>query len=521
MGVAAVLVSAGLYALAFPPFDHEWAAWIALVPWLLVLRVETPASAARFGCLFGYAFGWATMWALAEAGARYFQAPMAVAVTGVGLYYLAIAGVPCAVFAVASTFALRSRSATVRVLVVPGLWVAAEFVRGRVFLQPWALFGYSQHEHIEILQVATMTGVYGVSCLLVLANSAIAELVARAGRMRSEGHAIPAALLGLLLVAACWIGGRVALQDAERPAAAALETVAIVQSNISPSVRWTPAYVSAQIRAHLAATETLPKSPGPALIVWPESSVPRYLETDPTLAATIAETARRHHADILFGIPRMDGDRSYNSVRLITSAGRNGGYYDKQRLVPLAEERPTLFTGDADGDAGDGPESFTPGAPTPPLPSFVRLGVSVCHEIIHPDIVDEAVRRGAELLVNVANDGWVGSLSRGAGEQHLTMAIFRAIETRRFLVRAAITGVSAVIDPYGRMIVRIPAWQADVATASVRGETMLTWYVQHGDVFALACLALEAVVLAWAILAVGRRPDHVAAPAAVPQPLAR
>jgi apolipoprotein N-acyltransferase len=353
--------------------------------------------------------------------------------------------------------------------------------------------------------------VYGVSFLLVGANLAVAEalhrLTSAAGVVRAA-RVLPVAFVAIVT---CWLlGTRSIVANDARTDAAPSRPVAVVQTNIAPALRWTRAYVNAQIAAHLRESDRIPESAAPALIVWPESAIPRYLESEPTLERLIGGIARRHHADLLFGVPRYEDGRSFNSVRLIRSDGRLGGYYDKQRLVPLAEEKPTIFSRGT--QSADEPESFVPGTGSAVLPGFVPLGVSVCHEIIHPDLVDAAAGRGAELLVNVANDGWVGQLSVGAAEQHLTMAVFRAIETRRFLVRAAITGVSAVIDPYGRITSALPAGEAGVLVTPVRPETRITWYVRLGDVFAVACAGFglfACLILTW------RSPVRLEAPAAV------
>jgi apolipoprotein N-acyltransferase len=495
MRIAGVLLSALLYALAFPPMGWSALAWLALVPLLLVVRDQSPRSAFYFGCLFGYAFGWSTMWALAEAAARYFELPLAAGIAGVGLYYFTIAGIPCGVFCLGAHTVLRTRTFSTSLWAIPAMWVGAELVRGRLFMQPWALFGYSQHDEVALLQVATWTGVYGVSFVLAMANVGLAEAAHSLRRGPSMWSPLRLLLAPAGVVAAVYVGGTAAMRMDHGPQGNP-RRVAIVQTNIAPSLRWTRSYINSQIAAHLRATNDVASSAHPDLIVWPESAVPRYLETEPGLSEVIRRTARQHGADLLFGVPRYQDGQSFNSVRLITAAGHDGGHYDKQRLVPLAEERPTLFSG---GPAED-PESFVPGKASPVLESFARLGISVCHEIIHPDLVDDAVRQGAELLINVANDGWVGNLSTGAAEQHLSMAVFRAIETRRFLVRAAITGVSAVIDPYGRMVGSVPAGEAGVLVASVRGRTAITFYTRFGDVFASLCLAAGLTFLAAQLL---------------------
>src|SRR5262249_35050334 len=195
-------------------------------------------------------------------------------------------------------------------------------------------------------------------------------------------------------------------------------------------------------------------------------------------------------ADLLFGGPRYADGRVYNSARLVTADGRNGGAYDKQRLVLFAEEKP--LRGPSATAPEESPEQFSPGTrPTVPR-RFAPLGVSICHEIVHGDLTARSVREGAELLVNLANDGWLDAGYDAARDQHLAMATFRAVETRRDLVRAATSGPSAVIDAYGRVVAAIPADQEGMLVVKVLPRRSLTPYVQLGDAFAVGCLLLAA-----------------------------
>src|SRR5437870_103764 len=191
--------------------------------------------------------------------------------------------------------------------------------------------------------------------------------------------------------------------------------------------------------------------------------------------ARLAARAARQRADLLFGAPRSEAGHTYNSVRLITAAGRNGGYYDKQRLVLGAEANPLAAATDAPSESA---RQFSAGSGPGVLQSFVPLGVSICHEVLFPELSARAVGAGAALLVNVSNDGWLDGGSGVASRQHFAMAAFRAVETRRYLVRAATTGVSGVIDPYGRVVASLGPGEAGVVTASAAGRSALTPYAR-------------------------------------------
>jgi apolipoprotein N-acyltransferase len=508
MRIAAVLAGGILYALALPPWDWAVCGWLTLVPLLWAIRGQSVGSAFRLGLLYGYAAAWALTWCFAEAAARYFRLPLPVAVAVVGFVYAVVVGGPFGLFAAATAAIERSHARRLATLVVPAVWVATEFLRGRLMGQPWGLLGYTQYAQVALIQVAAVTGVYGVSFLLALGNVVIARTLTRDGRtigQRIIALAGPAAVVG-----ACWIGGAYAVRAPE-PLAGQAHQVAVVQTNVAPKLAWTRAYTDTQVAAHVSASAALP--PGTDLIVWPENSVPRYLEREPMLAVELATLAARHHADLLFGGPRYADGHTYNSARLITAGGRNGGHYDKHRLVLFAEEKPLAAT-ESTGP-NESPEQFTPGTGPSVLASFVPIGVSICHEIVHPDLITASVRDGAELLVNIANDGWLDGGYGFAGRQHLAMAVFRAVETRRFVVRGATTGTSAIIDPYGHLVATQPPDTAGVVTGDVVGLRTVTPYVQAGDAFALACvLVVVAGLLPWPRRLAFRHPHTVEAPAA-------
>jgi apolipoprotein N-acyltransferase len=492
MRSAAVALGGILYALALPPFDWACFGWLTLVPLLWVVRTQPVASAFRYGILYGYAFGWAATWCFADAAARYFQMPLPIAVAALAAWYLVVCGLPLGLFAAGSAVLLRAPGRALTWFAVPALWVATEVLRGQVMGQPWDLLGYTQHAHVALIQVAAVTGVYGVSFLLALTSTVVADLAAQltSGDRRPAWSTLKALAAPIAVIGACAIGGSLAVPTGVGADGEATQ-VAIVQTNVSPSLHWTRAYTDAQVAAHVRATDALPV--GPALIVWPENAVPRYLESEPMLAVQLATLAERHRADLLFGGPRFEGGHTYNAARLITAAGRNGGAYDKRRLVLFAEEKP--FVASDRRAPNDSPEEFTAGSGPSVLRSFVPIGVSICHEIVHPDLVRASVRDGAALLVNIANDGWLDGAYGFARRQHLAMSVFRAVESRRFVVRAATTGTSAVIDPYGRLVATQAADTPGIVTAAVAGRTTLTPYVRLGDAFAVLCVLLAGMSL--------------------------
>ncbi len=500
--IASVALCTGalLHAFAFPPFDQGWLVWFILVPLLLVVSRLSATRAFLFGALYGLVSAYAVggSW-LSDALARFFELPFAVALLGTLSYGAVFWGTAYGIFAVGAARLLRSGRPIVAALAIAALWVATELLRGRILQQPWALLGYSQHANLALIQISAVTGVYGVSFLLALGNVAIAEAIAARRSLESmQGRLGPLAVTGLLVAAACLGGALVMRQHLPPPS----QSVAIVQTNVAPAVHWTRAYTDRQVMEHTRATDELAPKQNVALIVWPENAIPRYLEMEPGLAAHLASLAERHRSDLLFGAPRYAGGRSYNSVRVITAAGRNGGHYDKQRLVFVAEANPLRRARSDQPD--DNPRQFTAGDTPGVLRSFVPLGVSICHEILFPELASRAARAGAALLVNVSNDGWLDPGTGVASRQQFAMAVFRAVETRRYLVRATTTGISGVIDPFGRVIASLDVGARGSLVTPVSGLSRVTSYARLGDAFALGCVLVAAAAMLAPLLVRGR-----------------
>jgi apolipoprotein N-acyltransferase len=512
----ALLLGGACYVLALPPFDAAGLAWVAVVPLLLVIADCSPGQAFAWGLFYGFTTAWAATWFFAVALAHYFATGILLAVVGMSIAYTVAIASTFALFAAATALvAGMPRRRTVRALLVAAIWAASELVRVRLFAQPWGLLGYTQHAHVGLIQVAAATGVYGVSFLLVLANAALAEAVRAIRRGDRVRHAIAACGLPAALIMFVWLYGTA--RAVHGPAGGfAAHPVAIVQSGVAPAYRWTRGYAEQQLLAHMRATDALAPALHPGLVVWPENALTLYLENEPALAKQLGALASRRQADILFGAPRFEAGHTYNSARLVTATGRPGGHYDKQRLVLFAEA-PPLGAGPA--AASESPRSFTAGTGPGVLQSFVPIGVSICHEILYPDVINRSVRAGAALLVNISNDGWLDAGYGFASRQHFAMATFRAVETRRYLVRAATTGVSGVIDPFGRVLQALPPNTVGTATATVAGRTGLTLYVRLGDAFAFGCtfivllLAASRVRRARPVLSWPRRPERAPVPA--------
>jgi apolipoprotein N-acyltransferase len=504
--VLAVLVGAACYAAALPPFDYPVAGWLTLVPLLLVVRGRRPLAAGAWGALYGFACGWTVTWWLTGAVASYFDAGIVAGALAMSAAYLVAIGTTFGAFAAGTAVLLRARGGFGTQLAVAALWTACGFVRGRVFGQPWALLGYTQHDVTPLVQVTAVTGIYGLSFLVALGSVGLADAIAA---LRGPGWRTALRRLAgpAAVVVAVATGGALRVAQGLTPSAEA-RPVVVVQSNVQPAFHWTRSFAETQFLANVRLTEQIAPATRPALVVWPENAVTLYLEHEPFVARTLARLTSRLGADLLVGGPRFAAGFTYNSVRLLRPGGVPGGHYDKRRLVPFAEA-PPLEAPPAAGPI-ETPRAFTAGTAPGLLDGFTRLGVTICHELLYPDVVHDAVVGGATVLVNVANDGWLDAGHGVGSRQHFAMAKVRAVEARRWLVRAATTGVSAVVDPFGRATVVAPTGVPTVATALVAPETGLTPYVRFGDCFAFACVA-------WALIAVALA-RRAPAPAPLPDP---
>ncbi len=377
--------------------------------------------------------------------------------SGVALLAVGALALYCGVHvgAVGAAAAYALRRGLWAVLVVPSAWVAAEHLRTFDLFSgfPWGFLGYALYEPEPARRLASVAGVYGLTFLVVAVGTAIGL----GGRSRVGGLA----LLGILALAT------VAFPE-EEPAVGAMR-VGIVQANIPQGTKWDPANARAAFDAHLAVSREV-AADGVDLVVWPEASVPVFLEIEPEYREAVSELARETSTALLLGgmaAERESGSREvrfFNSVFAVEPDGRFVDRYDKSLLVPFGEYVPLrsllgflsgIATGIASGDvtAGPGPRTLvSSGFSGSPV-----LAPLICYEVIYPELVREAVLAGAEVLINVTNDAWYGRTS--APRQFLSIAAMRSAEHGRPMVRAANTGISALVDRDGRIRATTPIFE--------------------------------------------------------------
>jgi apolipoprotein N-acyltransferase len=344
-----------------------------------------------------------------------------------------------------------------RWLMVPAAWVVLEMVRARALGgAPWALLGHSQHGFLPVAQVAALTGVSGLSFLVLLPAAALAER----GPGRRRGLAVWA-----VAMAAVVVFGTARLRR--------LESVAGAAEGVSVAVVGGLHLAGDPLAAYRAATSAAPPA---ALTVWPETAVPGYLQDEPAATEAVAEVARER-GWLLLGVLRHEGrgpDRRYlNAALLLDPAGRPRATYAKTRLVPFAERSPWPLPPVV-------PRPFTAGPPDvrPVEAAGLRLGVLLCWEAIFPELARAHARHGAEVLVNLTSDRDVGA---GALQQ-LAFSRFRAIETGRWLIRASGVEETRLIDPAGRIR------DGTALTVPTNGEAP-GLYLRHGEITAWMAMA--------------------------------
>ncbi len=375
-----------------------------------------------------------------------------------------------------------------RVLVAaPFLWVAVELARTRITGFPWDLLGTAQVDNIALSRIAGWTGVYGISFEIVLVNVAFAAafLVPREKR--------GAMLTAALAAAAVLQAGRLIEAPAVSPDHAAL----LVQQNIPVAADWTPATLQqtlnqlTELSLSAAAANAKPKID---LIVWPESPAP-FFTNDTRFREAVSSLGRNSQAWILTGsIGQQAGATAsaevFNSAALISPSGEWTARYDKVHLVPFGEYLPFpslfSFAGGLTKEVG----AFSKGTSRAPLDAGgTRIGAFICYESVFPDEVRQFAADGAQVFVNISNDGWYGD--SGAYAQHLNQTRMRAIENDRWLLSAADTGVTASIDPWGRIVARIPRKERSALVAPYSLTSVTTFYTRHGDWFAFACAIIS------------------------------
>ena len=527
----AAIVSGLLYTACFPPFDQGWLCWFALTPLLAAIWFSGENSKRRWlrdlalGYVAGLTFFWSVFsWLITVTVPGWFLLQFYMAI------YFAIWGWFCGLLRpkIPAPTAPASKHAwpppkpnesssprspwlsSVRNLglafVVAAAWVATEWLRGWVFSGwGWNGLGVALHDYWPIIQIAEFTGVAGISFVVAFANviavSSVYRFILETKGRQMRPH------YDLTLTMATVVGiFAYGFQAGQIHQPAMKLRVGLVQANVPREEKFSPVYASKIFRQFARLSDmSLHSDPPPELLVWPESSMPGPVLEDEESYNFVIGYAERANVDLLLGAIDEDAKHAYNAALLVTERGHKTQLYRKVHLVPFGEFIPgrnwvpllARIIGDqvpADFDAGTDYTVFSL------TNKAVRAAPLICFEDTIGELARRFVLKGANLLVNVTNDGWF--LHSAGSQQHLDNAIFRCVEMRRPLVRAANTGVTCFVNESGRVTKTLADKHGnEFIDGEITDDVMvptnhtLTFYVRHGELFAQCCALVALAAL--------------------------
>ncbi len=490
------ILSALLLTLSFPNFDLGFLAWIGLAPFFLAIRGKSLGTVLSLSYLLGAGFFFGVFFWINS-------------VKGVTLLHYAVLGLYLGLyfplFGLFFHFIFRKTRFPL-IITAPPLWIAVEYLRSNAGFAslPMGLLGYTQHHNLSLIQMASFTGIYGVSFIIVLANAAIADLIGywiekweRGELMGLAPSPVRRGTVVLAIILILWIAGYISIPLTISGKSLSL---ALVQGNIPQEIKWKREYREQIISKYEALSEEALRS-HPRIIVWPEASTPGFILGDHTLLQRIVFMVKRNSTYLLVGsaeYPKFGKKqvklKSGNTALFLSPEGKILGQYLKIYLIPFGEYVPYEGT-------IKWPEFIVPKgmnsdvAGTEPILFEVdgtKIGTLICSEILYPELGRWVVKKGAGFLVNISNEAWFGKSAYPY--QALAISVFRAVENRVNLVRCTNTGVSGFIDPYGRITARLTNGGEDLFVEGTLTRKILlsssdTFYTRYGDMFAFACIA--------------------------------
>ncbi len=488
------ILSGVLLILSFPNFDLQFLAWFALVPLLYAIDGKTPLHAFSLGFFCGFISNLGILYWVIVAVHTYGNIPLIwsafILLLLVGYLSLFIGAFAFLVWIVPSSSGIQT------ILFLPILWTALEYLRS-FFLTgfPWANLGYSQYLNLPFIQMADITGPYGLSFVILLVNATLFWILRQ---WISKTFPVREVVVTLLVLLISMIYGytRMRTIDQQMLQQPSLK-VGLTQGNIDQSIKWDESFQKETLKIYERLSLKVAEQ-HPDLIIWPETATPFFFQQAKEFQPMVLDIPNKTDAYLLFGSPSFKVERGkvnhYNSAYLASPSKEIIGRYDKIHLVPYGEYVPF---GDLLplGSLGEGIGNFKPGKE---IYNFSipqgKFGVVICFEIIFPDLCRRFVKEGANFLVTITNDAWFGRTS--APYQHFAIAVFRAVENRVFIARAANTGITGLIDPRGKIIKKGEIFTEEAMNGTIRLSKKKTFYTLYGDVFAWICSGLSLLLLA-------------------------
>ena len=483
-----------LSALGFPKWNLWPCAWFFLVPLLHVMRESNARQGFKLALWSGIVGNFLQLYWITWTISDYTAVPVAAAAVVTLLLSLLVSLFWGAWGA--SLCWLRARSRVPLPVLAAALWVIFEWLRTPLIRFNWNKLGVLWLSHDNLVQAADLFGVYGLSFFVVLANAAVYEIFALRWRRRQGEEvstdeararaAIPT--IALLLIGAVFLYGyaRRAGMESKMNTGEPLLRAALIQGNIEQRMKWDPAWEEEILKTYEELTRQAvaeAKQSGELdLVVWPEAAVPFFPTDESAPGWRLHRLVNETGVPILFGAPHYEARHYYNSAFLMRPGTEELAHYDKNVLVPLGEYVPLtglFFFVDKITEVGG--SDFTPGTGARALElGNVRIGTLICYEGIFPGLVRDFERGGTDVFANITNDAWFGNTS--APWQHMATVRMRAIETRSFVLRAANTGITTLIDPLG--VAREPTElnERTYRIVSAGEDLSDTFYEKHGDV---------------------------------------
>ncbi len=493
--VILAVASGILLVLIFPPFNLEVVAWVYLIPLLYAIKEKTSLESLFLGLIQGLVFFLGLLYWIFFAANTYGKLHPLLSIL-VLLLLVSYLSLYQGIFTFFITSA-EKKAGFKPIVTAPFLGVSLEYLRSFLLSGfPWESLGYSQFLTLPIIQIADITGVYGISFLIILVNSALFGLTLswNAKKMRVSGK--EAALTAIILLGTVIYGyWRLEYIEALYPDSQKIN-IGIAQGNIEQDKKWVPDFQEETLKVYWDLTETLADS-NPDLIVWPETALPFYFQSSQYRSLVLA-LAQKIKAPILCGSlsykEKEETSCYFNSAFLVFPEKKISQRCDKIHLVPFGEYVPLKRIFPFVHKMVEGVGDFSPGTKISNF-SFPpgNFGVLICYEIIFPDLARRFIKQGGNFLVNITNDAWFGKTS--APCQHFSMASLRAVENRVFVVRAANTGISGIIDATGRIKSETEVFTRGVLAGEIHIMKTKTFYCCYGDIFSYLCLGFVIFII--------------------------
>ena len=497
--IALAVISGVLLVLSFAPFDLFPLAWIAIAILLVSIQGKNLITSFILGLLSGFVYFMGTVYWMSHSMYMYGNLPIIITLFLLILLCLYLS-LYVGVFAMTFNF-LSQKSKIPASLICPVLWVSLEFIRTYALTGfPWSILGYSQYNLLTLIQMADITGIYGISFFVAALNGMLFDIVQyRKNRIMQPLVDRWPLTLSTVFVAITLtmvvIYGTVRLGEDENNEKI---RVSVIQGNIPQDQKWNISFQQ-DVTSKYETLTTAAYEDMPDMVVWPESALPFIFGANKKFTERLIRFQEQSDAHLLFGTiiskNKKNGEsRISNSAVLLSPDGSVMSTYDKIHLVPFGEYVPLSGVFPfikkmvaAIGDFVAGKEYVVMETP------FAKIGNLICYEIIFPGLVREFAARGANVLVTITNDAWFGKTS--APYQHFSMAVFRAVENRMPVVRSANTGISGFIDSKGRILKESDIFVEATLTGEVSIGKNKSFYTKYGDIFAFICILISAVLI--------------------------